>query len=194
LREEFLEVFCQRAEFHFTLDASRADDGDAFWQLSPRVQTAIRAAKIRILATPGLGGVSDPRVITGSWPLRERLFEALDGMTRLQNLELSIQACGNQLWNPIWLWHYTSQSFKESKIYAFRRMSFDLENWNMQEPNHLWRNNAGKWEWRCSKNHLVLPDSVGRQPVREFCGALYAECNICHGDDGSTIDVLDDNI
>jgi len=179
LREEFLEVFCQRAEFNFTLDASRTDDGDGFWRMTPRVQTTLRSARIKILATPGLGGGFDPRVVTGSWPLRDRVFDVLESMEKLQDLRLSIQACGNQLWNPIWLWHYTSQSFKESKVRAFKRMSFDLEGWNMREPNHLERNNIGNWEWRCSKNHLVLSDSVGQQPVREFCGALYAECDIC---------------
>jgi len=100
-------------------------------------------------------------------------------MKELQDMSLSIQACGNQLWNPLWLWHFTSQAFKESKVQAFRWIDFKLEGWTLREPNHLSRNAKGEWEWRCLENHCVQLDEVGNQPVRDFCSTLYAECRTC---------------
>lgn len=115
------------------------------------------------------------------------MLGVVEELDQLKDLKLSIQACGNQLWNPIWLWHYTSQSFKESGNKAFTRMSFDLEGWNMREPNHLERNHQGRWEWQCSEGHFVHDDVVkGAQPIREFCAALYAECTACNGIETNT--------
>jgi hypothetical protein len=146
----------------------------------------MRVVRLKILANPGLVDEFDPRRATGSWPLRDRVFKLMQNMTNLVDLRLSIEACGNQLWNPIWLWHYTSQAFKLSNVRAFKRMSFDLEGWNMREPNHLERNSHGDWEWRCAANHVVLADTVGHQPVRDFCAAIYAECKICEPDEDKT--------
>jgi hypothetical protein len=179
VRDEFLLIFCQETTFCFTLDASNTD-GDSFWKLAPNILSSIRKCRLRILATPGIVGAFDPRHVSGNWQLRDRVFSMLGRMDQLVDLQLSIQACGNQLWNPIWLWHYTSQSFKQNNMAAFSRMSFDLEGWNMRDPNHLARRGpAWPWQWRCSAGHLVLPDPQGSQPIREFCGALYAECRVC---------------
>jgi len=63
---------------------------------------------------------------------------------------------------------------------ALKCMSFDLgPEVKMGEPNHLERNDSGKWEWRCSKNHLIEPDCEGPQPVRDFGAALVRRCEIC---------------
>jgi hypothetical protein len=177
IREEFLQIYRKVLPFRFTLDASQTDDA-SLWKVSPDSLASMRSVRLNILANPGIVGEFDPREVTGSWSLRDRVFELIESMTRLEDLRLSIQACGNQLWNPIWLWHYTSQAFKVSEVHAFSRMSFDLEGWNMREPNHLQRI-KGVWEWRCSDNHFVQADTDGPQPIRSFCASLYAECRIC---------------
>jgi len=103
----------------------------------------------------------------------------MEQMERLEFLHLHIQAAGDPLWNPLWLWHYTSQSFKVSETKAFSRITFDLEECKIGVPNHLERNENGKWDWRCASNHFVQDDEVGRQPIRHFCASLYALCTIC---------------
>lgn len=178
IREEFLQIYCQVSPFRFTLDASHPD-GAALWKVSQSSLSQMRSVRLKILANPGIVGDFDPRQVSGSWTLRDRVFALMASMTKVEDLRLSIQAVGNQLWNPIWLWHYTSQAFKVSEIYAFRRMSFDLEGWNMKEPNHLERNEKGFWEWRCAGNHFVQADTDGPQLIRKFCAALYADCRIC---------------
>jgi len=178
IRAEFLQIFRQKAMFRFTLDASHPESAN-LWKIPLSILSSMRTVRLKILANPGLVGEFDPRRATGDWILRDRVFELMQKMTHLEDLRLSIQACGNQLWNPIWLWHYTSQAFKVSDIQAFKRMSFDLEGWNMREPNHLERNDRGVWEWKCAENHFVLPDTDGPQPIRSFCAAIYAECKVC---------------
>jgi len=179
IRGEFLQMYRQLLPFRFTLDASQAD-GASLWKVSPQSLALMRSVRLKILANPGIVGVGnfDPREVTGSWILRDRVFVLMECMTKLADLSLSIQASGNQLWNPLWLWHYTSQAFKVSNIHAFRRMSFEMEGWNLREPNHLERIN-GLWEWRCADNHLIQADTDGPQPIRKFCEALYKECQVC---------------
>jgi len=166
------------ATFNFTLDASDTTLDRPF-NIGAETLSRMRKCALRILATPGIVGAFDPREATGDWLLRDKVFEAMAQMKELQDMSLSIQACGNQLWNPLWLWHFTSQAFKASPIKAFRRIDFRLEGWTLREPNHLARNTKGEWEWRCSAHHCVQPDGHGEQPVRDFCAALYHECRIC---------------
>jgi hypothetical protein len=177
-KAEYLDVYCRMATFNFTLDASDTTHDRPF-SISTETLGRMRRCVLRILATPGIVGAFDPREATGDWILRDKVFEAMSQMSRLQDMVLSINACGNQLWNPLWLWHFTSQAFKESPIKAFRRIEFKLEGWTLREPNHLARNAKGDWEWHCSEDHLVRVDGAGSQPVREFCAALYHECRIC---------------
>lgn len=178
IRDEFSLIFSQKANFRFILDASQSEKA-ALWKVPEPILSCMRTARLKILANPGGFGDFDPRSISGSWKLRDSVFELMNRMERMEDLRLSIQACGNQLWNPIWLWHYTSQAFKTSEMKAFKRMSFDLEGWNMREPNHLERNEYGHWEWRCAACHFVQSDTDEAQPIRSFCAALYAECKIC---------------
>jgi hypothetical protein len=180
IRKEFLQVYCQREAFTFTLDASHTD-GDAFWKVTPQIIGKMRTCRLRILATPDIANGFDPRDVHGSWHLKDRVFALMSGMKHLKDFRLSIHACGNQLWNPIWLWHYTSQSFKESDVKVFKRMSFELEGMNMRNPNHhLARNLEGSWEWRCAADHTVELDTVGRQDIRRFCNALCSLCPTCN--------------
>ena len=179
IRDEFLVVFCQKTTFSFTLDASNTEN-DSFWKLSPRMLSSIRKCKLKLLASPGIVGAFDPRHASGRWVMRDKTILMLGKMQNLVDVQLSIQACGNQLWNPIWLWHYTSQSFKQITMAGFTRISFKLEEeMKMREPNNLANGGTGPWHWRCSAGHRVLADPVGSQPIRQFCGALFADCNIC---------------
>jgi hypothetical protein len=177
IHDEFLQVCCQKAMFNFTLDASHTNN-DSFWKVTPSIIRRMHNCTLKVLATPGIVGAFDPRQVSGNWELQDQVFSRMAKMLRLTDLRLSIEACGNQLWNPIWLWHYTSQSFKESTNTAFNRISFDLQGWNLREPNHLARQGQA-WEWRCSKDHFVLEDPQGNQPIRDFAGALYEQCPIC---------------
>lgn len=178
IRDEFVQIYCQKAVFNFTLEASDVDT-DPFWRVSSHVLSQMRTVRLNILANPGTVGEFDPRRVTGSWKLRDRVFGVMRRMTNLEDLRLSIQASGNQMWNPILLWHYTSQAFKVSEVKAFKRMSFDLPGWNLREPNHLERNLFGGWEWRCTNNHIIQLDTDGPQPIRSFCAALYNPCRVC---------------
>jgi hypothetical protein len=186
IREEFLRMFCQKVIFQYTLDAS-APDTAPFWKTPTQILDTMRTVRLKILANPGIVEEFDPRRVTGNWELKDRVFAMVNSMTKLEDLKLSIQASGNQLWNPIWLWHYTSQAFKESNVKAFKRMSFDLEglNMHMHEPNHLERSDDGSWEWRCAQNHFLREDCDGPQPIRKFCSALYADCVVCDPDASS---------
>jgi hypothetical protein len=177
IHDEFLLVCCQKAMFSFTLDASHTNN-DSFWKVTPSIIQKMHNCKLKVLATPQIFGALDPRRVSGDWALQGQVFTRVATMLRLTDLRLSIEASGDQLWNPIWLWHYTSQSFKESTNTAFNRISFDLQAPILREPNHLAREGQG-WQWRCSKDHFVLEDPQGNQPVREFAAALYEYCPVC---------------
>jgi hypothetical protein len=187
IRDEFLKIFSQKVLFQYTLDAS-APDTAPLWKTPGHILSTMRTVRLKVLANPGIAEEFDPRRVTGNWALKDRVFAMVESMTKLEDLRLSIQASGNQLWNPLWLWHYTSQAFKESNVKAFKRMSFDLEglNMHMHEPNHLERSRRGNWEWRCAQDHFLQYDCDGPQDIRQFCSALYAECNICDPDASSS--------
>ena len=117
---------------------------------------------------------------------------ALARMPRLEGARVTVRAAGNQLWNPLWLWHYGSQAFKrlpaaaaDGKAPLLRRIDFaldaDIKGWLVQELNHLERGceRSGEWEWRCRRGHLVAADEAGAMPIRRFCTMLYRECGVC---------------
>lgn len=177
MSQEFMAAFARKGLYKFELDASYAQS-NPLWNLSAAHVGRIRYCKLVILATPRLVGGFDPRSITGPWDLQDRVFERMALMKQLKVLELSIEACGDELWNPILLWHYTSQRFKESGIKAFGKIGFDLRGWSMRRPNYLARTGAG-WQWCCWAGHVIMEDVQGAQPVREFCEALYSDCALC---------------
>jgi hypothetical protein len=103
-------------------------------------------------------------------------------MTTLKSMTLNIEACGNPLWNPLWLWYLTAQAFMESNVEALNRIEFTMKSWPGMLPlTYLAR--AGQsmdWEWRCmEKGHLVEP-AVKDMPIRPFCVRLYFVCHTCH--------------
>jgi len=148
--------------------------------MSPSSLTTVRHCKLNILASPGIANAFDPREAkNGEWPLRDAVFMAMRQMTSLQDMSLNIQATGGLLWNPVWLWHFTTQAFKKSDVKAFGRIDFTMKDWNLREPNHLARGDGDGWEWRCRDGHLVRVDDEGEQAIRDFCSCLYSECEVC---------------
>ncbi|QDS77577.1 hypothetical protein FKW77_001536 [Venturia effusa] len=183
-QSEFMDVYHRNATFYSTLDASSPGAPQHNVFTNPKASGAlsrVRVASLKILATPGISGAFDPREVnsSGDWSLKNQVFEAMESMQVLRSMSLNIQAAGNQLWNPVWLWHFTSQAFKESKVMAFKKMEFTLENWHFREPNHMVRNDDGDWEWRCAMDHYMQDDIPKRLAIREFCGALYDKCDVC---------------
>jgi hypothetical protein len=189
-----MDVYHRNATFYSTLDASSpaAPQHNVFTNAKDAIALSrVRVCALKILATPGISGAFDPREVNldGEWLLRDKVFAAMESMEVLKDMSLDIQAAGNQLWNPVWLWHFTSQAFKKSKVMAFRRMEFTLENWNFREPNHMVRNKNGDWEWRCGKDHYMQDDIPRRLAIREFCGALYDKCDICEPNEEAMGDI-----
>jgi hypothetical protein len=195
---EFLSTYLIHARPVFTLDASSTDHENPLG-ISKESLRRIKHCTLKILATPGIANAFDPREAeVRNWELRDAIFASMQQMTQLKSMTLSIQACGNQLWNPLWLWHFTSQAFKESDMRAFKRIDFTMKGWNLREPNHLQRTNGEAWEWLCRYDHFVMKDETGVQPVRKFCSSLYRECKVCeHGeyaDSGDEEDSADEEI
>lgn len=220
LRAEFLHRYAARAEFRFALDAARPDAG-ALWALTRSSRALLRRAHVTVLvnpgssapgpaAPPGAPGTAnpdeeerrrqqepfafDPRsppADAAGWALPGRVHGALAQMPRLEGARVTVRAAGNQLWNPLWLWHYGSQAFKRlpastdpnAKGPMLRRIDFaldaDIKGWLVQELNHLERGDGDGWEWRCRRGHLVAADEPGAMPIRRFCTMLYRECGVC---------------
>ncbi|RDI82966.1 hypothetical protein Vi05172_g6828 [Venturia inaequalis] len=193
-QSEFMDVYHRNATFYSTLDASSPGAPQHNVFTNPKATGAlsrVRVASLKILATPGISGAFDPREVnsSGDWSLKNQVFEAMESMKVLRSMSLNIQAAGNQLWNPVWLWHFTSQAFKESKVMAFKKMEFTLENWHFREPNHMVRNDEGEWEWRCAMDHYMQDDIPRRLAIREFCGALYDKCDVCEPSEEASSDI-----
>jgi hypothetical protein len=220
LRAEFLHRFAARAEFRFALDAARPDTG-ALWDLTREARALLRRVHVTVLVNPGSSTPGptaapngpateeverrqqqpqepfafDPRsppADAASWALPGKVHGALAAMPRLEGARVTVRAAGNQLWNPLWLWHYGSQAFKrlplagaDGKAPLLRRIDFaldaDVKGWLVQELNHLERGRGpgDGWEWRCRKGHLVAADEAGAMPIRRFCTMLYRECGVC---------------
>lgn len=185
--EEFTSVLGRTSTVKLHIKDSNQSDRP-LWNMSSMMASQIKRCEMKLLATPGMTGSFDPRIAPADWPLGDRAVEEMEGMKSLERMSLQIHACGNQIWNPAWLWHYTCQSFKRSQLAGFKEISFHLkaDGWFAGE-NRLCRNDKGQWEWRCPRDHFVRPDTVGTMPIREFCGALYDECDQCSSLDDAAI-------
>lgn len=186
-RKEYLDVYTRSRPFTFTLDTTTATkDGDNDinpFAVSLSILSEIRICTLRLYAAPRMCSAFDPRdaTLTDDWALRDTLFSHMASMTRLKSMTLVILAVPDQIWNPLWLWHFTSQAFKECPVRAFSRMDFRFSakvSPAIREPNHLAKNSKGAWQWCCREGHLVQ-DDCGRQPIRAFCESLYLECRVC---------------
>ncbi|KAF2104311.1 hypothetical protein NA57DRAFT_51144 [Rhizodiscina lignyota] len=176
MHTEFTSVLCKKSTFKLFIEDDN-HESELLWTISPAVTEAMRKCEVHIVATAGMTGCFDPRVAAADWPLRDKAFSELRKLVGLESMDLRIHARGSQIWNPIWLWHYTSQSFKVCEIKGFKEITFHLEGWSPGE-NKLCRGD-GKWVWRCAKGHFVRDDTPGSMPIREFCKALYDECEEC---------------
>ncbi|KIW05057.1 uncharacterized protein PV09_04212 [Verruconis gallopava] len=176
---EFFSTYLIHARPVFTLDASSPPLGDPFG-IPKDYLPLVKNCTLRMIAKPGIVNAFDPRQASArDWTLRDAVFASMEQMTDLRNMTLTISACGNQLWNPVWLWHFTSQAFKESDVRAFKRIDFTMKEWNIRAPHHLARSANGRgWEWRCERGHLVMKDEEV-QAVRAFSSSLYAKCRTC---------------
>jgi hypothetical protein len=154
-----------------------------------------------VVITPGRFDPAAHAASAPTWQFLHRTLKTIEAMPRLTELTVTIEAStGDQLWNPISLWHHTSQAFKQSKVTAFKRMSFGLEDWGLgNEPNHLERHVVGEddeevvgemgedgsgWQWRCSKGHFLRYDVAEEMPIRTFCQVVF-RCKQCDGDSDS---------
>ncbi|KAF2396344.1 hypothetical protein EJ06DRAFT_534072 [Trichodelitschia bisporula] len=173
---EFKDALYRRSTFEFVIDASspRHPLTD-----NPSMLCHVRYAAVYMRASSQLVGAFDPRTVTKEWLLQKRVFKAMEQMTDLKVMNLEIQAQGNEMWNPLWLWYYTSQAFKKNHVRQFDRIHFSLQSGTYREPNHLKRNAEGRWEWQCPKGHWVMDDIQGFEAVHSFCGHIYQVCTIC---------------
>ncbi|OCK80227.1 hypothetical protein K432DRAFT_382408 [Lepidopterella palustris CBS 459.81] len=174
--EEYMDLLCKQAKFTLTVDQKNAKERD-IWPIRSETLKQIRKCDLRLVTTSKMLGAEDPRTMPKDWPLRDKICERLRGVQKAEDLNLHVRAIGDPLWNPLWVWYHASQAFKDSAKPCFQRITFSLDTWSPGE-NLLARNKEGQWEWRCRENHFVATDA-GQYLIREFCSALYAECQDC---------------
>jgi hypothetical protein len=180
---EFRAEYLNQTKLIFTLDAS-SPDTEAPLRIKEDLLRSLRSCQLMIFATPGLANAFDPRdARVRNWEWRDAVLLSMRRMTGLKSMTLTIQACGNQLWNPIWLWHFTSLAFKGSDIRAFNRMDFTIKGWPMlKNPNHIRRWAGNGWAWHCDSGHFVVEDMREEGDVRGFSHYIYDKCMTCEGE------------
>jgi hypothetical protein len=178
----------------FTSSTSREN----IWPIAPSTLPQIRSCELKLITTSAMLGVSDPRAMTSaSWPLAAQIRNELSAMTNVRELTLNAKAIGDRLWNPVWIWYHASQSFKtmgtptctststsgddeQNKGPKLTRITFSLDTWSPGE-NYLRRegDDEGVWMWHCMQGHRVCVDGGVDMTIREFCGKLFQECEVC---------------
>lgn len=174
--QEYMDVLCKKGRFCFTVDQNNHTNRN-LWPIRTATLNSVRKCDLRLITTSKMLGAVDPRSMPQGWPLRDKICETLAGVEKAADLNLHVRAVGDPLWNPLWVWFHASQAFKDTGRLCFKRITFSLDTWSPGE-NHLARNHEGKWCWQCPADHVVATDS-GQCNVREFCAALYAECEEC---------------
>ncbi|KAK7545945.1 hypothetical protein IWX49DRAFT_392205 [Phyllosticta citricarpa] len=178
VHKEFTAAMCKSALFVLKVDSSNERTGN-LWPLDQDTMSKVRNCEIRVIATSSMLGSRDPRTMPREWELRERVCDVLSSMTKVDSLRLHVHAQPDRLWNPLWLWSAVSQQFKCVESPIFTEITFGLESWTLGE-NCLKRDADGRWRWRCQAgDHVVMDDPEGWQPIRDFCAALYWECQVC---------------
>jgi len=181
LHDEYSAVLAKIGTFKLVINAHNYQK-PAMWQVSAATFANLRHVRLELHLTPSMMGSFDPRNASQSpateWPLYLHVCRALAKMARLNSLEMYVHACGDPLWNPLWLWHYASQAFKQADVKQLRSIRFKMDGPGLGE-NHIARTSGGCWEWRCRKEHPIRDESEGWLPVRELCAALYRECASC---------------
>jgi hypothetical protein len=189
---EYMDMHCKHSLFNLTVSPSNYQPGDKdtqIWSIAPSTLSQIRNAHLEIITTSAMLGCTDPRLMTSSsWTLAALIRSEISKMISCTHLTLESKAIGDPLWNPLWIWYHSSQSFKNigtelSDIPCgprLNRVTFSLDTWSPGE-NYLQRDkeNEGVWTWYCLEGHSVGVDGGSEQTVREFCGMLYRECRTC---------------
>lgn len=217
--KEYMDMVCKRTTFHLLVspqtfqphpdtsnpppsgsDSESDNNNNRVWNIGQDTLKNLRTCSLKLVTTSAMLGVTDPRNMTSSdWTLARQIREELKAIENVTNLTLDAKALGDPLWNPLWIWYHSSQSFKamgtpDSDTIPIgpklTRITFSLDTWSPGE-NYLERDPAceGRWTWYCMKGHDVGADIGPAMTVREFCGKLYQECGICrpssengHGD------------
>lgn len=180
---EFLTTYLIHANQVFTAEANGMGDNPfGLWQ---HALPLVKNCTLRLIARPGIANAFNPNhAKVEHWHLRESIFASMREMTSLRSMTLIIQACGNQLWNPVQLWYFISQAFKTSDIRAFNKVEFTMKDWQIRAPNYMQRTQDG-WEWRCVQGHFASRDHDDL-PIRPFAKKLYAQCRECRYMDPSS--------
>jgi len=185
---EYMDVLCKQGTFHLTVSPENYKD-NRIWSIAPSTFKHIRKASLQIVTTSAMLGCTDPRNMEAlSWELAARIRAELSQLESCTHLTLNAKAIGDPLWNPLWIWYHSSQSFKNIGTAlsdhvtgpSLDKITFSLDTWSPGE-NYLERDeaNKGAWTWYCMKGHGVGLDGGPERTVREFCGMLYRECRTC---------------
>ena len=183
--EEFLTTYRIHANPEFTLEAV-SSSGEQMFGVWQNALGSLKNCTLRLIARPGIANAFDPRQANlREWLLRDSIFNSMRQMTTLKSMTLGIEACGNPLWNPLWLWYLTGQAFMESDVKALNRIEFTMKNWDLQPSNYLKRLEGGEtgWEWRCIKEDHFVTEDEKDMPIRPFCARLYLPCRVCEPED-----------
>ncbi|KAF3041056.1 hypothetical protein E8E12_000967 [Didymella heteroderae] len=189
---EYMDMHCKQSTFNLTVSPENyqpsSRDG-RIWSIAPSTLKQIRKAHLEIVTTSAMLGCTDPRnMASSSWDLARRIRGEIGKMESCTSLTLGAKAIGDPLWNPLWIWYHSSQSFKnigtELSDHAcgpkLEKITFSLDTWSPGE-NYLRRDteDKGAWTWYCMEGHSVGVDGGAEQTVREFCGMLYRQCRTC---------------
>ncbi|KAJ8110074.1 hypothetical protein OPT61_g6977 [Boeremia exigua] len=189
---EYMDVLCKQGVFHLTVSPENYQPptkDSQIWNIAPSTIKNIHKASLQLVTTSAMLGCTDPRNMeSSSWDLAARLRSELSQLEACTHLTLNAKAIGDPLWNPLWIWYHSSQSFKNIGTSlsdhpvgpTMNKITFSLDTWSPGE-NYLERDeaNKGAWTWYCMKGHAVELDGGPEQTVREFCGMLYRECTTC---------------
>ncbi|KAJ4987106.1 hypothetical protein SVAN01_07394 [Stagonosporopsis vannaccii] len=192
IQVEYMDMLCKQGTFHLTVSPDNYQpptNNDRIWNIAPSTFKHIRKASLELVTTSAMLGCTDPRNMeSSSWELAARIRSELSLLESCTHLSLNAKAIGDPLWNPLWIWYHSSQSFKNIGTPlsdhaigpTVDKITFSLDTWSPGE-NFLERDaaNKGAWTWYCMKGHSVGLDGGPEQTVREFCGMLYRECRTC---------------
>lgn len=189
---EYMDMLHKKSTFNLTVSPDNylpSTKDDKIWTIAPATLKQIRKASLQLITTSAMLGCTDPRnMASSSWALAARIRSEVSALESCTHLTLDAKAIGDPLWNPLWIWYHSSQSFKHIGTSlsecptgpVLNKITFSLDTWSPGE-NYLERDeaNKGAWTWYCMKGHAVGLDGGPEQTVREFCGMLYRECMVC---------------
>ena len=178
---EFFTTYLIHASPVFTAEASEKEQNPfGLWQHSLPL---LKKCTLRLVARPDIANGFNPMDAQSKdkdWPMRDAIFASMRQMRSLQSMTLNIEACGNQLWNPVQLWYFVSQRFKRCDVRALERIEFTMKDWKINSGNYMVRRGDGGWEWRCHEGHFSCEDEWD-VPIRRWALRLYEPCAVCDG-------------